>query len=80
MKPETFAKIFSIGQIVLGVGLVICATIMVTVHVFLREGPIFVKACLLVMWYIAYKMLGWSIAEYQKESTYNNTNTKEIRK
>lgn len=77
MKIETYSKIFSLGQIVLGIILFTCMSIVFFAHAF--HTPIFISLCLSAMWVISFKLLSWSITEYRQVSKQNN-NSKTIKK
>lgn len=63
METGTIKKIFAIGQVVLGIMLFTCISIVFFAHAF--SSPIFISFCLLAIWYISYKLLERSIIEYR---------------
>lgn len=69
MKEKTIVKIMNGYMVTLAVIMFLCMTIFVFHHLFAGNLNPFTFAAFSAMWFVSFKLLRWSIADYKNETS-----------
>ncbi|ROT11701.1 hypothetical protein EEL50_13445 [Muribaculaceae bacterium Isolate-105 (HZI)] len=69
MKEKTFSKIMNGYMVVLAVLMLLCMTILLGYHSVAGNLNLFTFAAFSAMWYLSFKFVCWSIADYKSEAS-----------
>lgn len=69
MTEKTFSKIMNGYMVVLAVIMFLCMTTVLGYHLFAGNLNLFTFAAFSAIWYITFKFVCWSVADYKKETS-----------
>lgn len=69
MTEKTFLKIMNGYMVVLAVIMFLCMTTFCVYHLFAGHFNLFTLAAFGTMWYLSFKFVHWSVADYKKDAS-----------
>lgn len=69
MTTKTILKIMNAYQVVLSVLMFLCMTTFCVYHLLAWHFNLFTLVAFGIMWYISFKFVHWSVADYKKDAS-----------